>query len=244
MFSTVDLDTIDDPVSGPVGIVFSTQPRVGQGQDGKEYVIKGPDPEIVFAEIMGCLLASHVGIPVPDVALCRFQGDSLCGSCKVQSIGRNAEPWLRQPARTTNFPDLYSAIVVDAWLANNDRNMGNVIVQASNRRDQASFVLIDFEKSAALRSNPVISSSLVDPKTLWPTNELGQLLKTRRPLSPPPGTIQKIKAFTENEAGVRKLIDMVVDAYTPINWSDGSVTAVVRRGQNIARIAGEVWEQA
>ncbi len=69
--------TIDDPVIAPKGLVYSTAPRRAEGDNGRSYFIKGDNNETVFAEIAGCILADAVGLPVPAIALCQFDGDDV-----------------------------------------------------------------------------------------------------------------------------------------------------------------------
>src|SRR5688500_8320006 len=123
MLTVINLLTLDAPVLGPQGIVYSTGPRRGVGFDRANYFVKGPENAIVFAELAGCLLASHVGLAVAPARVCHFGGEMYCGSVSVATIGRDAEPWLRSPATTINFPELFDAVVVDAWLGNGDRNL-------------------------------------------------------------------------------------------------------------------------
>jgi hypothetical protein len=240
MFTVTTLTTIDEAVIGPAGTVYSTGPKTALGDDGHSYFVKGPDLEIVFAELTGNLLAEAVGIPVPDVAACSFGGSIYAGSRKVADLGRNLLPWLTRRNRITNYADLYGAIVVDAWLGNFDRNMGNVVGK-NGRGGNVDLVMIDFEKSVALRTNPLISCGMLDPRTLWPTNELGDLLRRGRPLSAPPAMVNRICAFAGKRVQIEQLVTAVTDAVGPIPWSDGSVEALSRRGARIAELAGEVW---
>jgi len=70
-----------------------------------------------------------------------------------------------------NFNDLFAAIVVDVWLANHDRNIGNVLPRPHDR--EVEFVFIDFEKSVALHPSPVVTSTMLEPRKLWPRGLLG-----------------------------------------------------------------------
>jgi hypothetical protein len=79
-YSRTTLLTIDDPVVPPKGLVYSTSPRRAEGNDGRSYFVKGNNNETVFAEIAGCILANAVGLPVPAVALCEFEGLQFAGS--------------------------------------------------------------------------------------------------------------------------------------------------------------------
>src|SRR5262245_33957800 len=116
MLDSVELRTFDEPVVAPAGIVYSTQPRTATGDAGEDYFVKGPDVEVVFAELAGCLLAQCVGATVPPVAVCRFEGEAFCGSRRAAGIGRNALPWLTNPGSRTDLYELYAVIVIDTWL--------------------------------------------------------------------------------------------------------------------------------
>jgi hypothetical protein len=66
MISNTNLTTLDSTVSAPPGIVYSTNPRRAEGEDGYSYFVKGPATEIAFAEIAGCLFAAEAGLLVPE----------------------------------------------------------------------------------------------------------------------------------------------------------------------------------
>src|SRR5262249_41819380 len=99
MVARVPLLTIDEQVRAPYEVVYSTNPRRAEGSNHLSYFIKGPNIEIVFAEIAGCLLAKEVGLQVPDVAACEFEGETYAGSVKVGDAVRDIEPWLKRPQR-------------------------------------------------------------------------------------------------------------------------------------------------
>lgn len=239
MLQLTELLTVDAPVSAPEGLVYSTGPRRASNADGIDYFVKGPAQEVVFAELAGCLLATEAGIPVAPVAGCVFEGDKLAGSEKVSDMARNIEPFLRNPRRVRNLNDLFAAIVVDTWLCNTDRNMGNVIGRAVGN-GSIDLVMIDFEKSATLRPTPTIASAMVEPRSLWPTGELGRLVKSIRPLHPPAGTIDKITKLAHG-TDVAEIINDVCLAFMPVQWAEGSIDVIVARGKKISELAGEVW---
>ena len=172
MLQRIDLLTLEESVAAPTGIVYSTSPQKAAREDGTEFFVKGPDPTVVFPELAGCLLASAVGLVVAPVAVCCFDGTVYCGSQKVADLGRNVGPWLRNPARVTNHGDLFSMVVVDVWLANKDRNEGNVLARPTADRRTVEFVMIDFEKSVALGPTPTVLSPTVrrsrcGPPVIW-----------------------------------------------------------------------------
>jgi len=123
----IRLATIEAPVIGEPGKVFSTAPEVAIGEDGKTYYIKGRNNPTAFSEVAGCRLASAVGLRVPAASVCALNGELYGGVESVPKAQRNIRPWLRELRRINNPADLFSVIAVDTWLANDDRNMGNLV---------------------------------------------------------------------------------------------------------------------
>src|SRR5690242_160675 len=107
--SRTDLLTRDVPVEAPEGIVYSTNPFTAQGIDQVSYFTKGPDPEIVFAELAGCELAREVGLPVANVKACTSPDGILAGSIEVQDAVRYIGPWLSRTQKIANFDDLFDS---------------------------------------------------------------------------------------------------------------------------------------
>lgn len=240
MVHETELLTFDSRVSAPEGIVYSTSPRRAEGEDGHSYFIKGPDAEITFAELAGCSFAIEVGLVVPPVAVCRFGEEKYCGSRKVADSLRDIAAWLRRPQKISNRNDLYSVIVVDAWLANTDRNHGNVLGR-STHGSEIEVVMIDFEKSKTLRPNPIMESGMVRAASLWPTGELGQVLRETKPLHPPQQMMDRIGLVTQQRC--TEIVNDVVSKLGPVAWADNSIEAVSRRAGRIGEIVGEVWRQ-
>jgi hypothetical protein len=240
MVYETELLTFDSRVSAPEGIIYSTSPRRAEGEDGHSYFIKGPDAEVVFAELAGCSFAIEVGLIVPDVAVCHFGTERHCGSRKVSDSFRDVAAWLKRPQKISNRDDLYSVIVVDAWLANTDRNHGNVLGR-STHGSEIEVVMIDFEKSKTLRPNPIMESGMVRPESLWPTGELGQVLKRTKPPHPPQQIVDRIRQVTQQRCA--EIVNEVVGKLGPVAWADNSIEAVSRRAARIGEIVGEVWRQ-
>jgi hypothetical protein len=65
-FGSIELLTFDDKVQSGSGLVYSTNPNTGTDHDGEKYFIKGPEPEVAFAELAGCVVANAVGLTVQD----------------------------------------------------------------------------------------------------------------------------------------------------------------------------------
>lgn len=235
-FSVVDLLTMDDRVCPPPGVVYSTDPHRAEGEDGHSYFVKGPDVEVVFAELAGCTLAAAVGLPVPPVATCAYDGNLYAGSRKVEV--RDFKPLLKSGTRIQNAADLYNMIVVDVWLANPDRNLGS-LVGTQLGHGNVELLCIDFEKSVVLRRNPLIQTSMVGPRQIWPSGELGTTLRQDKPLFPPVSILNAIEAFTL--ARCQEILKPISIAVPAATWAEDSVFALSRRGEAIRTLAEEVW---
>jgi len=240
MIGRTKLLTIDSRVVSPEGVVYSTDPRRAEGEDGVSYFIKGPDAEIVFAEIAGCMMAREVGVLVPDVAACEFAGETFAGSAKVDNAVRDIGPWLNRPQRVTNFDDLFSTAVVDIWLANKDRNIGNVLGKQQKGLGKIGFIFIDFEKSKTLRPQPLVSSTIMGPHELWPSGDLGRELSRRKLLHPPTSMIERIGSLTTERCAeiIHEVTGVLGDS---VPWEDDSINALSHRARRIQQLAEELW---
>jgi hypothetical protein len=236
-FCATDLITVDSPVSSPAGIVYSTNPHKAEAINGRTYFVKGPQLEVVFAELSGCLLAAALGVPVPAVALCAADTEKFAGSERVEQAFRDASVPLKKPEKIANIQDLYNIIVIDSWLGNTDRNLGNVLAVVSGER--LILVMIDFEKSVALRPLPRIQSALIEPRSLWPTAELGEYARAMKPLYPPPAAIQAVGAM--NEERCRRTLQPLLDCIGNVPWANDTVGALASRAGNIGKIVEAVW---
>ena len=240
---TVVLATPGAAVVSPDHLVYSTGPSLALGVDGEDYFTKGRgDVDIAFSEIAGCLLAQAVGLSVPRVVVCRYGDEAFCGSRKAAEIGRNIEPFLKKRSVVENFEELYCAVVVDSWLVNVDRNMGNVIASDGMIRGRTRLYFIDFEKSIALKPNPIVSSTMVRPPQLWPTADLGRMLKAVRPLTPPASCLAAIRELGCGR--IRQILQTVSAALGGVEWWEYSADVLCRRATRIDEIAGEVWAES
>jgi hypothetical protein len=190
MIPRVNLETYDVPVVPPPGMFYSTDPHSAVGDNGISYIVKDTALEVVFAEIAGLSLAREAGMPVPDAVACVGDADEIyAGSAFVPGI-RVMDAWLAQPAKVVNYASLYDLVVVDTWLVNWDRNIGSILGRPAGG-DRVSLVFIDFEKSVTLRPNPLVQSPTIEPRVLWPSSLLGQLLREHKPPRPPQGVIDR-----------------------------------------------------
>lgn len=236
---TTALVTMDDSVSAPVGIVYSTNPTKAEAEDGFTYFVKGPAPEVMFAEIAGCSLAREVGLPAPLPAVCSAGPEKFGATREVPNVIRDVSAWIDCPQKITNAGDLYGIIVLDAWLANFDRNLYNV-VGTPDSGSNINVVFIDFEKSVALRRNPIVQATMVQSARLWPSGELGAVLKSGKPLQPPQEVMARIEAFSTEECTA--ILSGIAATLGGVDWHGNSVQALMHRAARIRQIAGEVWQ--
>jgi len=167
-----------------------------------------------------------------------FNGQLCAGVEEVEHPIRGVAPWLVNANGVVNRNDLYAVIAVDTWLANDDRNMGSLVGSpADNGRILLS--MIDFEKSKTLGRNPTVTSAQVEPRRLWPTGELGTLLKETKPLVPPIEMIQRIQSVTRQRIGA--IIRPVADELPFVDWSDNSIDVLAKRAERIRALLEEVW---
>ncbi len=223
---------------GPGGIIFSNAPMTATGPDGTTYYVKGWDCEVAFSEVAGCLLAAEVGLRVPVADLCTFNGQVCAGVVEVERPIRMVAPWLQGANRIVNQGDLYAVIAVDAWLANDDRNMGN-LVGTPTEDGRILLSMIDFERSKTLRPNPTIESAGVPPRGLWPTSELGNLLRQTKPQTPPTDIIRKIQGLTRDR--IDAIVRPVADELPFVDWCDNSVDVLANRAERIRVLLEGVW---
>jgi len=180
----VELAVKGGPMEKPLNIVYSTDPQVAMTENGSKYCVKGAeDAGIVLAEILGHVLAGILQIPVPDFAVGRFEegGPPVFASALLENAVRDVESWVKVN-RVTDITMLSRLIALDVWLANNDRNIGNLLgrVGSSSKDGSIELVAIDFEKAAIVRKiAPTIEIPGMPPKSFWPRGVLGTYCKTR-----------------------------------------------------------------
>ena len=174
----VVLVTNGGPMSRPLNIIYSTNPELAFDASGAKYCIKGADDAgIVMAELLGHILAGFLHIPVPDFAVGRFSDTSppLFASAFVENAQRDVEPWLKR-GKVSKCETLARLIALDVWIANNDRNIGNLLGRPALASNNGSIELIaiDFEKAATVRKTaPTIEITAMPPKSFWPRGTLG-----------------------------------------------------------------------
>ena len=169
------------PLKSPERLIYSTKPFAGICSDGKHYVIKGSlDPAVVKAEAAAYILAPIVGIPVPEwtfVSAPQKAAYPLFGSRMVPGV-RDVSAWLESDI--AQYQDILAKIIVfDIWIANTDRNLGNLISRSTPKTHDGriDLIAIDFEKAVAVRSaTPRIDIASVQTENLWPSDQLGRII--------------------------------------------------------------------
>jgi len=237
--SLIQLATIDARVQGEPGKVFSTGPQVAMGVDGKTYFIKGANSATAFAEVAGCRLASMAGLMAPPAHIGQF-GDELYASVEsVPGAQRTIEPWLNNRQRIRNRSHLYDVVAVDTWLVNDDRNMGN-LVGGNPSTGNIDVFMIDFEKSRTLHPNPFMGSVEVAFNRMWPTADLGRLLRHGRPDRCPAEIVAKIRGFSYQQ--LDELLQEIANDIPLVTWNTASAEVLHRRAQELDRLVSAVWQ--
>lgn len=237
----IELLTIDAPVEGEPGKVFSTAPKVAIGRNGKTYYIKGRNDPIAFSEVVGCRLAALAGLKVPNAGVGVFEGDLYAAVESVPDAQRSIRPWLKEPQRIDNPSHLFEVTAVDTWLVNDDRNMGNVI-GSSVGEGRIEVYMIDFEKSRALGDNPFMNSGGVEPGRLLPTGELGAILRKSRPAQCPPSIVRRIGTVSLED--VRSAVLPVAEQLPFVSWHESSIGLLMRRAEKIGELLEAVWAKS
>jgi len=239
MIQVEEVLTIGPEASAQANVVYSTAPRQAECHGGT-YFIKGPDLDMVFAEVVGCELARLAGLLVPEVAICVTGEERYAGSKMLQNCIRDVSPWLRRNSDPEYIQDSLRAVVVDVWLCNTDRNLGNILVSPSGQ-ERHKFYFIDFEKSVVLRSpHSFIESAMKPDRELWPSGDLGTILRQHKGLIPPLDVIQRIHHFTNAE--ITSIVNDASLKLGGIHWAENSAAAIVHRASKIEELANRVWE--
>ena len=200
------------PMSRPDGIVYSTAPESALANDGRRFVIKGAgDPSIVVAEMVGYKFAQILGIPVPDFAVGKLaNGEGPVFACELlEDVFRDVSMWLRK-GEITNRDAVLRMLALDVLIANNDRNMNNLLGRSvPGQPGKIEVVAIDFEKARVVRSEtPLTEIPTMKPKSFWPTGDLGRICREKLTLD-----MRVLKDFTKiSEACINRVVDSCVGA--------------------------------
>jgi len=226
----VALDRGGHQVAAPRNVVYSTGPRIFWGANEIEYVVKGPEPEVVAAEAVGYLLARELGIAVPGFAVGLWDDGYHFASEKLTMAMRNPEPFLDD-----HLEELAWVVVLDVLLCNDDRNFGSLLVDSTE--DGRELVAIDFEKSVAVRSrHPIIACNMVPAARLWPSEELGRRLQGQ---SLPQDAVDCVSGLRDDRLDA--IVEAVSTAVPDYVWCGNSADALKHRRDQIGELATEVW---
>jgi hypothetical protein len=227
-----------EPVTSPDGLVYSTHPRTALAKDGNLYYLKGPELEVVVAEAVGYELASMVGLPVPHYALCHVPGDGICFASRELPT-QSLEPLLER-GRITNPAFLPSCIAFDIWVANEDRNLNNLVAipRVLAAGAHAELYAIDFEKSHILRGTDFLTVGAMESQRFWPTGLLGTFCASCQFPDGPCDTISEIRQ--EQIEGIFERLSWSLDG-ARITWAESATHQLASRARRINVLAEEAW---
>jgi hypothetical protein len=228
-------------VTAPENVVYSTDPRKATALDGLTYFVKGPGYDIVVAEAVAHLLARDVGLRVPDFGIVLPGQDQLpfFASREVPQCLREVDSWILRE-RVTNSDLLPRLVVFDVWVANKDRNIGNIVgsqVQ-TGAGTKITLVAIDFEKSIAIRGPyPLATVNTIPPSKFWPSGTLGEIVEG---MATPEDFCATIEGVTESQvetafASVESHFGM------PVEWKESTIQVLKGRSEKIRSLIAEVW---
>ena len=238
----IRLEATTGPIQGPV--VYSTNPKSAYGE-GRKFVVKGEDDRrIILAELVGHLLARKLGIIVPNFYVGQFEDNGspvLASEMLVEDCARNVEPWFVKERlnKIKNVTDLIRIVLLDIWIANFDRNIGNLIGRTYKGTSEIDLVAIDFEKAATVREiTPIVSVPMISLKKLWPAGLLGDFCK--KTLRPDHQALLAIKNLTDGFLD-QTLNSSIEAAGTGVETKDSILHILTQRRQKIGSIVQEVW---
>jgi hypothetical protein len=228
-------------VQSPANVVYSTAPFAALDESGALYFVKGEDDcYIVLAEIIAHMFAGIVQIPVPGYAVGRFIGENnaVFASAVIENVTRDVTPWIKT-RKVRNFDMLAKLIVLDTWLANNDRNIGNLLGRDAGSDGEIEFVAIDFEKAAVVRkSAPLIEIPMMPPKSFWPRGLLGEMCRNVIKLN-----VQTLDIF--KKISDEKIAQVVVTSSAAVRCgeerNDSIINVLKKRRDNLSKLVNDVW---
>ena len=114
----ITLVDVPQAIVAPAGVVYSCRPRLAGATDSHEYFIKGPEPAVIFAEVVGYSLAGLAGLDVPRFGLWRHPhtGDVYFASRSARL--RSFADELLHSRNVANPGFLATCVAVDIWVAN------------------------------------------------------------------------------------------------------------------------------
>ncbi len=223
----------------PDGCVYSTKPSLWLDSTSTEYVVKGPAVEVVAAELVSHLIANRLGILVPPFAIAKSNGaDGLWFASKLIKVAfRAIDPQLGHgDANAIN--QVARVILLDIWLANVDRNIGNLLGRGNEGLGDIEVIAIDFEKARVVTSHyPLVEVNTIAASDLWPQGVLGDYMTGCRI---PRDLVEAIQAVPDSE--IHNLVTQVSRTVGPsYGWADSTAQAIISRRKNISKLVREVW---
>jgi hypothetical protein len=217
-------------------LIYSTAPREALATNGAAYIVKGPEPALVFSEYAAYELAGMVGIPVPEHALCTVSGKVHFASRKMPY--RFAPEDIVRLGHAENAEMLGATAAFDIWLANDDRNVGNFVAGVGATRETVRLYAIDFESAHALRGVKDRFAVMAMPvRSMMPKEQLG-LICRQQPL--PRGACDRIKTVGLALEGI--ITQWHGDLLLPrIEWSERACTILRQRSESIHQLVQEAW---
>lgn len=228
------------PVTPPQGLVYSTNPMHARATDGHTYILKGPETSVVFAEAACYQLAALVGLSVPPCRLCTLPGSGSVVFASRELRTRSALETIVRTGRTLNPELLEETIAFDVWVANEDRNMGNIVGEphVTNGTGIVRLYAIDFEKAAVLAGIDRFSVTAMPAAKFWPTGVLGDLCGGLTVPTEFCGRISEVQ-----RPAIAGLVQQTVwDLNMPqVPWIDTAIDVLVQRAARIVALVHEVW---
>jgi hypothetical protein len=206
--------------------------------DEHTYIIKGPDPRLVFAEYAAYELAALAGIPVPEHALCMIpgRGDVYFASRKLPYRFAPEDLW--EHDHVENREMLAETAVFDIWIANDDRNVGNLVAGKGDGDGRIRWYAIDFERAKALRGQEDLFTIMgVHPKQMWPKEQLGRFCSG----------LQVPRPVCDRIADLGRAVEPIVDAWNSdlalprVDWCERTATVLSQRASRIHHLVQEAW---
>jgi hypothetical protein len=231
---------VPKPIESEGLTIYASNPRQALCDDGRRYVLKGPSLAQIVAEYMGYTLAKRVELPVPEFALCRANVSS-----EVLFASRMSDRALRFPADSMLRADksgiglLADCAVFDIWVANEDRNPGNIIGEpiGGYGNPSISYLLIDFERSLLLSGTSGLEVNMFSPSKFMPKPALKDLLP-RPPIRS--ALLDQIAGVTSAEV-LGHFTDLENALGERISWRDSATHHLMSRATKLTTLVREAY---
>lgn len=178
------------------GVIYARDPWLALATDGMSYLLKNTDPLVVLAEVLASQLADLLGIPTPRWGYYR-NGNHVHYASRFEtySIRERAEVFFAGD-QIANLHVLGQIAVFDQWIANPDRNEGNVLLVSHPSEGKARLMAIDHERARLLRGDSYLQLP-EDPGAFLPHGFLRRYLVSSGGFDQT--TVDRIERLTEEE---------------------------------------------